>query len=863
MKRLIASLLTLCILFSVIPSLPAQADKLVSDQSQPTQQVPIQVFKADKDVPSMASGAVEPAAQVTQVEEGWQVDITFKSMTVMGLSGHLEGAYVYDNLADMKAKNAKDLRKAVTVVDTYMDGDKNYPKTIRVVTKDKPTTIGLAVVVDIMKAMGGDGESNMRVVLNWPGDEPAVDPEKATAKADLDKAIAQAEAKLKDGKTYTDASKAALEKALSVAKAALDKDTAAMKAATEALTEALGQLKESQAAQKVPIKVFKAEEDKPSMASGAVNPEALVTRVAEGWQVDVTFKPMSVGEAKGHLEEAYTYDSLADMKAKNAKDLRKAVTVVSTYTDGEKEYPQTIRFVSKEKPTSIGLTVVVDMMKAIGGDGEANMRIVLDWPGDEPAVDPEKATAKADLDKAIAQAEAKLKDGKTYTDASKATLEKALSAAKAALDKDTAAMKAAAETLNKAIKGLTTKATNTPEEKELTVKAFIRHASKDQASMANQAFYPQVDVVEKGDEATYTLYFKTLPIQGQEGHIISISLDGQPLESVAGRDSTYQYGFRFTRPSLKEKELKLTFSVDMMAGVPQDAILVLNWSGKAQVPAGGSGSAAVNPDTEKQDLKDKHLKALVEEAEGLLKDKKYTDKDLSALKAAVQEVKAAKSEKEGEKAKKALIKALADIKKAKDKKEELPQKNQHKFTLTQPKAGYISGYPNGTFRPDQLVSRAEAAAMLAQFVLANQKADKLPKDVPADSWYTASMRTFIGAGLLSGYEDGTIGPDKAMTRAEMTALIVRMKGLEPYAGQYEDVLSSHWASPVIGAARQAGIVAGYPDGSFKPDQAVTRAEMVAMVNRAFAYTGSGSSRHFTDVTSGHWAYDEIQKAIRV
>ncbi|MFM9412821.1 S-layer homology domain-containing protein [Peptococcus simiae] len=774
-------------------------------KEKPTgQQVPIQVFKADEDVPSMASGAVEPEAQVTQVEDGWQVDITFKPMSVGPLKGHLEEAFVYDNLADMTSKKAKELRKPVTVVDSYTDAGKSYPKTIRVMTKDKPTTIGLAVVVDMMKAMGGDGEANMRVVLNWPGDEPAVDQEKVAAKAALEKAIAQAEAKLADGKTYTDASKQAVEKALATAKATLDKDTAALKAASSALNKAVSSLKE-----------------KPVIDQDKVKAKADLEK--------------AIAQAEAKLADGKNYTDASKQALKEALAAAKATLNKDT---------------AAMKAAASALNKAVSSLK------------------EKPVIDQDKVKAKADLEKAIAQAEAKLADGKNYTDASKQALKEALAAAKATLDQDTAAMDAARQSLNRAVKGLVVASKPAPEERSLKVKAFIRHASKDQASMANRAFYPEVDVVEKGDEATYTLYFKTMTLQGLEGHITSVSVDGETAEAVAGRDSTYAYGFRFTRPSQKEKELKLTFNVDMMAGVSQDAILVLDWSGKTKPPVAGPNQVDPAADQDKEALKDKDLKALVAEAEGLIKDPKYADKDLKALKAAVEEAKAAQSEKEEDKAKQALIQAISDLKTAGQKKADQPPTNQptqpaaKAFSLTQPKGGYISGYPNGTFRPDQLVNRAEAAAMLAQFVLTQQKANQLPKDALADSWYTDSLRTLIGAGLLSGYEDGTARPDKTMTRAEMIALIGRMKGLAPQAAQYTDLTAGHWAYQAIGGAQKAGIVAGYPDGSFKPDQGVSRAEMVAMVNRAFGYTGTTTGRAFTDLTPGHWAYGEIQKAAR-
>lgn len=613
----------------------------------------------------------------------------------------------------------------------------------------------------------------------------------------------------------------------------------------------------------VPIQVLHETKNTPSMAANVFSDKVQVKKTGDGYATTLTFKPLSMGGLTGYMQDVDVYktkddQTLGKIRALNLTDIQKDAKGLTAVT-----------FMTKEKPQDLYYATVYFTMGEPNGKNttDANVRMLLNWDqaqANKPLpVDQEKA-AKAGLEKAIAQAEGKLADGKAYTETSKKAVETALKDAKIALEKNTAAMKAATKILNAAVEGLSTKPSSEPEERALTVKAFIRHASKDQASMANKAFFPQVDVVEKDDQATYTLYFKTMAIQGLEGHITGISVDGQPAEIVAGRDGSYQYGFRFTRPSLKEKELKLTFSVDRMAGFDQDAILVLDWSGKAQPPIVGPGSAGSAAAPDKQFLEDKNFKALLEEAEDFIKDQKNANKDLTALQAAVKEAKAAKSQKEKEQAKKTLVKALGDVKKAADQKKDQPAaKGDKKFTLTQPKTGYISGYPNGTFRPDQLVKRAEAAAMLAQFVIANQKADHLPKDVPSESWYMDSMQTLIGAGLLFGYGDGTVKPNKAVTRAEMTAFIVRMKGLEPQTGQYTDVLTNHWANQVIGAARQAGIVAGYPDGSFKPDQAITRAEAVAMVNRAFGYTGRGSSRNFADVTPAHWAYGEIQKAVRV
>ncbi len=760
--------------------------------------VPIKVFKANEDKESMSSKAVIPEAKVQKVAEGWQVDVSFQPMKVGLLKGHLEKAYVYDKLEDMKATNAKDLRKGVEVIDRYTEKDKDYPKTIRFISKEKPKVIGLCVVVDMMKKFGGDGEANLRLIFDWPEEKPAVDKDKEAAKVALEKAIKAAQDKLADGKTYTDDSKAALEKVLADARAALDKDTATMQVATNALNKAVAGLKEKPAVDK----------DKEA--------------------------------AKVALEKAIkaAQDKLADGK---------------TYTDDSKA--------ALEKVLADARAALNKDTAAMQAATAALNKAVADLK-EKPVVDKDKEAAKVALEKAIDQAKAKLADGKTYTDDSRAAVQAALAKAQTALNRDTVEIKEATQALNRAVAKLQRVTKSEPEEKEFTVKAFIRHASKDAYSMANKAFYPQVEVLEKDGEASYTLYFKPLSVMGQQGRITAVTVDGQEAKQVTGRDSEYSIGYRFTRNRLKEDEITLSFNVDMMAGMTQDAILVLDWSGSTLKPKKGAGDAGLQAE-EGKNFADKELKALLDKAEKLMKEDKYSAKDLAALKRALKDGQEAKDEATAKRAKKALIEAMDALKKDQVQQEEAPEQAGNKaFSLTQPTAGYISGYPNGTFRPASSVSRAEAATMLAKFVVVNKPVKASVKDLPADRWYSESMKTLISAGLLSGYEDGTVRPDRTMTRAEMIALIVRMKSLASQPATYTDLSVGHWAYQMIGSAQAAGIVSGYPDGSFKPDQEVSRAEMVAMINRAFAYEGSGGDRTFTDLTPDHWAYQDIQKAAR-
>ena len=91
-------------------------------------------------------------------------------------------------------------------------------------------------------------------------------------------------------------------------------------------------------------------------------------------------------------------------------------------------------------------------------------------------------------------------------------------------------------------------------------------------------------------------------------------------------------------------------------------------------------------------------------------------------------------------------------------------------------------------------------------------------------------------------------------------MIVKLKGLQPKSGGFKDVPGNAWYAGYAGAAREAGIVVGYEDGSFGGDRVVTRAEIIAMINRAFDIPKKESRKAFSDLPESHWAYEDIQKA---
>lgn len=204
----------------------------------------------------------------------------------------------------------------------------------------------------------------------------------------------------------------------------------------------------------------------------------------------------------------------------------------------------------------------------------------------------------------------------------------------------------------------------------------------------------------------------------------------------------------------------------------------------------------------------------------------------------------------------------APAKPAESKPIEQPKATETKqnFTVNVPKEAFVKGYPDGSFKPNQQVVRSELATMLARFVTVNTDMAKQMNDIRPGDWYFDSFKTLVDAGIISGYGDNNYRPHDGVTRAQAVTMIAKLKGLQPKAGGFKDVPGNAWYAGYAGAAQEAGIVVGYKDGSFGGDRVVTRAEMIAMINRAFNIPKKESRKAFSDLPEDHWAYEDIQKA---
>lgn len=182
---------------------------------------------------------------------------------------------------------------------------------------------------------------------------------------------------------------------------------------------------------------------------------------------------------------------------------------------------------------------------------------------------------------------------------------------------------------------------------------------------------------------------------------------------------------------------------------------------------------------------------------------------------------------------------------------------------------YIAGYPDGTFKPGKEVTRAEAVRMFVRLVNEGKELPKNPTTKFKDAnnnWYSDEINFAVSKGFIKGYSDGTFKPNQGITRAEFAQMIaVFVKEGYPGSSNFKDV-KGHWAANAIEQLYGSKKIKGFPDGTFKPDQKLTRAEAVTVLNSvfgrntkatSFANVNANSLKKFSDVPMSHWAYYEI------
>lgn len=216
--------------------------------------------------------------------------------------------------------------------------------------------------------------------------------------------------------------------------------------------------------------------------------------------------------------------------------------------------------------------------------------------------------------------------------------------------------------------------------------------------------------------------------------------------------------------------------------------------------------------------------------------------------------------------------AVANIIAAQDELIELPE-----GTVTTPSAikikesivvydiinGYVTGYEDGTFRPDRNITRAEIAQLLSGIIFNEGTNDFELTDI-SGQWYTEAVEKIVKLGIMQGQGNGVFGPDKNMTRQDFAIAIVNM--LDTSAAGNEDVsftdIENSYGKSSIEYLASIGVINGYEDGTFRPNGEITRAEAVAMINRLLAENLAdvqADASLFSDL-SEHWAENDVLTA---
>jgi uncharacterized protein YjdB len=149
----------------------------------------------------------------------------------------------------------------------------------------------------------------------------------------------------------------------------------------------------------------------------------------------------------------------------------------------------------------------------------------------------------------------------------------------------------------------------------------------------------------------------------------------------------------------------------------------------------------------------------------------------------------------------------------------------------------VSGYPDGTFRPDNNITRAEFMALVNGAFDYAETAQINYSDVKGEDWYANVIAKAKAAGYIGGYPDGTMRPNNPISREEAAAVIMKLKNLEGdevVANKFSDANQMSWSKGSIGAVASTGIMGGYPDGTFKPHNPLKRAEAVVTLDKALA-----------------------------
>ena len=183
---------------------------------------------------------------------------------------------------------------------------------------------------------------------------------------------------------------------------------------------------------------------------------------------------------------------------------------------------------------------------------------------------------------------------------------------------------------------------------------------------------------------------------------------------------------------------------------------------------------------------------------------------------------------------------------------------------------YLNGYADGAIRPQGNITRAETAMVFYRLLKKKDvETTSVFSDVPSDAWYAEAVSVLSGIGVIHGYQDGTFRPDNLITRAEFAAIATRFAVATGGKAAFTDVPSGYWAEANIATAAEFGWISGYGDGTYGPTDNITRAQAATIVNhmtgraadREYVLANLDKFKAFTDLQDPKaWYYYELVEA---
>lgn len=188
------------------------------------------------------------------------------------------------------------------------------------------------------------------------------------------------------------------------------------------------------------------------------------------------------------------------------------------------------------------------------------------------------------------------------------------------------------------------------------------------------------------------------------------------------------------------------------------------------------------------------------------------------------------------------------------------------------KFAYLTGYPDGTVGANNPITRAEVSAIFAKIMLEEMVEGKTYpsqfKDVVSGKWFSNYIGFLEDYKVLTGYPDGTFKPNNKITRAEFAVIVSKFFETKTTDMNFKDVKANHWAKKYVDSLVANNMMGGYPDGTFKPEQPITRAEVVTVINKAINRTpdkgaidaNPENEKKYKDLKKNHWAYYDVIEA---